>query len=399
MADDALTRHDAATGGLERLGVASDRAAVAEYLAELKSAGRRPETLRKYSARIGLFLEWLELEAGDCALGAVRRPQVRGFRSFLRDPPRSWRIRRPDESPAGAHHGLRGPLTEQAIAQYEATLSRFYDYLVAIEYVQVNPLPRRAGIGVRAEGAVQGQPDTARDVGQRRRRDFTPLQWRALRAVVDGPLVEAYEARGAREPWRSAARARWLVAAMYGWALRVSDLVWHRQGDVRSSTVRDRNGRARRVWELHVVGKGGKPAAIPTDSDTMEALAQYRNAMGWSPQPSEGEEAPLLGSLDGRTRITERYAFQIARTLFAIAAATIEEEAPDEAADLREAGTHRFRHTRAAHMEYEGVPKNLRRQLMRHRLEATLDVYSHSEVVDLQDALEGLIRGRRSVDD
>ena len=326
----------------------SDAQAVLTWLAEHAD---RPATLAAYRKEAERLLLWLD--GRRQGLAQVKREDVLDYRRFLASPhpaeqwlgparPRShpdWKPFSKPLSPASVEHSL-------------TVLGALFAYLNDAGYLNGNPfkLLRRRG---------------ARKASQEIERFLDADCWGHLQSTLNNLP------RDTDREIRHAERALWLFTLLY--------LTGARRGEVAAARVGDlvrRNGN----WWWHVVGKGGVSARIPLSDELMDALTRYRLSLGLPPQPSVGEDTPLVcrvGRKGQAKPLADKAIYLICKEVFGRAQAG----APcDEVrARLRAASTHWLRHTAASHQLEAGVPLLLVSQNLRHASIQTTRRYLHSE--------------------
>lgn len=199
-------------------------------------------------------------------------------------------------------------------------------------------------------------------------RSLTELQWSFV--------IDCAEQMAAEDPKHE--RTLFIVASIFSMYLRVSDLVgrenWRpSMGDLRRDTVGN--------WWFHVVGKGNKAARISVRDDYVDCyLTRYRRYLGLSPLPSPQDVAPLIGTLNGRGGLSDRYIRSLLQVVFDRALKRMQEEgwSDDEIDQLRSASLHWLRHTSATFDAPLREMKDLQADLRHNSLSTTQNIYYNS---------------------
>ncbi len=113
-------------------------------------------------------------------------------------------------------------------------------------------------------------------------------------------------------------------------------------GDLRRDTTGN--------WWFHVIGKGNKAAKISVRDEYVEHyLVRYRHLLKLSPLPSPQEQTPLISTLKGRGRLSDRHVRWLLQLVFDRALQRMQSEgwSEDEIDQLRSASLHWLRHRAA----------------------------------------------------
>ena len=169
-------------------------------------------------------------------------------------------------------------------------------------------------------------------------RVFTSDVWQAVIASIEDYPRETHA------EFRRYAQARWAVSLFYTTAVRTSEAVDAKMGNLYS--VRDPHDKSTRHFP-RVIGKGDKERSVPVSEAFLEELRRYRAAFEMSPMPRTGEARPLMFSLQTSTRIkslTRHALYQQLKAILNKAADRLEHQDAAGAETLRAASTHWLRH-------------------------------------------------------
>lgn len=211
-------------------------------------------------------------------------------------------------------------------------------------------------------------------------RSLTELQWSFV--------IDCAEQMATEDPRHE--RTLFIVATIFSMYLRVSDLVgrenWRpSMGDLRRDTVGN--------WWFHVVGKGNKAARISVRDDYVDCyLTRYRRYLGLSPLPSPQDVAPLIGTLNGRGGLSDRYIRSLLQVVFDRALKRMQKEgwSDDEIDQLRSASLHWLRHTSATFDAPLRDMKDLQADLRHNSLSTTQNIYYNSLDEQRASSMKGL---------
>lgn len=196
---------------------------------------------------------------------------------------------------------------------------------------------------------------------------------------------------------------RWIMAVSMFLAPRSSDFLEHDMSSfVRVASV----GAIKWGWLLE--GKGGVEAMLPVPDDVIEALRDFREAIGLPPYPTPNEKhIPLVPNIVRLPRsnlnrykdlsvydqpyisLTRNGLYSATKTLFRKTAQLLESSADgqNDADRLRQASTHWLRHTglKNHYMKHKDI--NLTRLLARHSNINTTAIYASSDFSELAASL------------
>lgn len=344
---------------VKQIAADNDRQAIETWLSEFHDS---PQTVRHYRKEAERLLLWALIERNK-ALSSLTREDCLAYQDFLADPQPGtlWcGPKAPRFSPQW--RPFLGPLQPSSIRTALLVINSLFSYLVKAGYLSGNPLAllkRRGRKGAPLQQNVE--------------RFIEHDQWQMLMETVEA-LEKSTERQ--RQHYE---RTRFLVALLYLLSPRVNEVASHTMG-----SFIERRGR----WWWQVVGKGAREARVPVNQDMLNALQRYRLFMGLSPLPAPGETTPLIMSLKGTSGITDNMIYRIVKDLVIRAAERLEPTDPYNAAKLRRASTHWFRHTSITHQADAGIDLNYLRRNARHAKLDTTGLYLHAEEADWHEAMQ-----------
>jgi site-specific recombinase XerD len=200
-------------------------------------------------------------------------------------------------------------------------------------------------------------------------------------------------------------RLRLALRLMYATGIRISEAVNVRVSDLSWKSYEDGPPRATvEVWELSVVGKGGKHRTVPVSPAVIAELQRYLQTRGL---PSNLAEAPAQAYLLGRAvDVAERSPWSPSargpvdrltgigtatlhdqlKGFFQECAAELKNQDAAGAARLANASAHWLRHTHGSHAVAAGMDLKVVQQNLGHASLGTTTRYTTSE--DRRRALE-----------
>jgi integrase len=293
-----------------------------------------PHTARAYRREAERLILWAIVERQQ-PLSSLSTDDAIAYRAFLRHPAPLARWTGPPRPRDSVEWRpfARG-LSPRSVGYALAVLNALFRWLVEQRYVFGNPF---AGLTVR--GGQRTAPfDTARAL--------TGSEWTAVRGLAD--RLEG--SHGWQAP--AAQRLRFLLDFGYATGLRAHELVGATLGDIRTDAHGD-------SW-LRATGKGARPGAVVLPPLALDALEQYLLQRGLpvtrrSWQPSTPLVASLRPDGHGSDAVTPTRLRQVVTAFFAIAAAQVAIDNPEQASRLRAASPHWLRHTHASHALACGV--------------------------------------------
>lgn len=343
----------------------TDIEAIEAWMATKQQRSRN--TLLAYRKEITRLLLWAG--SRDQALSDLHMEDYLEYRAFLRDPqPASTWIGR------GRRFGLSdprwrpfaGPLSENSIKLAMTLLHDLTQFLSNANYLALNPL-----------ALIDRRPPNLAD-HKGRRQALTQIQWAAIRDAIGG-MAQTHP-RG--EHLR--ARARWVFTLLYLLGPRISDLRG-RFGDFEQESFQ-----GTRLWLWHIVGKGGKAAALPLTDELVTEMIRVRTAFGMNALPRHGDPEPIVPRLHGdRTRPMSRASLHgIVKDVVRDAVdRLVDQGETSEASQLGQASAHWLRHTAASETLDAGADVVTASELLRHGDLRTTQGYLHKDHGQLLAAL------------
>jgi integrase len=319
------------------------------------------EFLRAYTGSLGTFtsyrrdverlLLWTWFIA-EKTLEDLKRGDIEDFIGFCQKPPRAWlgghktprfhiidgtRQPNPDWRPfvatvsKSAHKKGQLPdkasysASNSAIKQLLAITGSFFQFLQLEEYTVANPV---ALIRQKSKFVQKRQGHTTV-------RRLSQQQWQTL--------IEAAEKMAEEKP-ESHERTLFIVSALYGMYLRISELVAsERWTPTMNDFHKDHDG----LWWFTTVGKGNKERQIAVSDTLLEALKRWRKYQGLSALPTPADNTPLFplhrgkGALGNTTHVRN-----IVQACFNRAIERLAEQGHQEEAEaMMDATVHWLRHT------------------------------------------------------
>lgn len=309
------------------------------------------DTFNSYRREIERFLQWCQLKSNK-NVKQIRREEFEAFLDFCQKPPKSW-ITCKVEKRFVIENGDRFPnpkwrpfvvkvskvdakagkqpdkddyeLSEKAFKALFAIISSFYNYLIQEEYTLINP-----ALLIRQKSKYFTKRKAASPI-----RRLSGLQW--------GYVIETAEIMAQENPEQHA-RTLFIMNALYGMYLRISELVANdRWNPTMGDFQRDSEGR----WWFFTVGKGNKERKITVSPAMLKALKEYRKSLELSALPSPNEKPPLLTAQNThRSLKSTRYIRELVQACFDYACERlVDDNQQEEAEQLAVATVHWLRHT------------------------------------------------------
>ena len=190
------------------------------------------DTFNSYRREIERFLQWCQLIANK-NVKQIRRDEFEAFLEFCQNPPKSWiattvenrfiekdgekipnkkwrpfvaKISKTDTKFGNKPDKKNYELSEKAFRALFAIVSSFYNYLIQEEYTLINP-----ALLIRQKSRYFRKRQTATPI-----RRLSELQW--------GYVIETAEMMAKERP-EQYARTLFIMNALYGMYLRISELV------------------------------------------------------------------------------------------------------------------------------------------------------------------------------
>jgi len=346
----------------------NDAQAIAAFLNEYKDA---PETLRSYSKEIERLLLWC-LHVGRVNIASLRRDHLLAYQAFLKNPtPKtSWcgssvaRVKKDGTWNKDWRPFVKG-LSNNSIHTALNIVDSFLNYLVQTNYLTGNPM--------------------ASDRSRKRKNKAKPriidryLEWDEIDSVLTA--LEQHPVHNEIEKFQ-VIRARYILLLLFYTGLRISEAANHRMGNC---LQREDN------WFLRITGKGKKIREIPLPDALLQALSDFRRAVGLSSsEPKFRERTPLIPMQNLKQSISPRRISQILQWAFELGAQRIEADTPRKASKLRKASAHWLRHSYVTYLLESGAPLKVVQENAGHSDVGTTMHYRHVAQIDRHAATRDL---------
>lgn len=346
-----------------QISATNDVEAVTAWLRE--RARRSTSTYANYRKEVERLMLWAA--SRNQALSDLASDDMVDFDLFLANPsPRDKWIGPRKPRPDPAWRPFVGPLSRASREQAFNVLRSLYAYLHTKGYLRRNPF------GGSSIGREKQNTDEAREM-RARDRYLSRDAWEFLLAYVEALPREDTRAR------QHAARIRWILNLLYETGAR--------RGEIAAGSMSDlhRDEKDRR-W-LRLIGKGAKPRDVPVSDDLFDELMRYRLEMKLPAIPTKDEETPLVLSIAGRSRITDKMILRIVKEICLKASEALKATDPERAARLEKASVHWIRHTQATHRANDGVDIKILQEHLGHADISTTMIYRHIDRGQLHDAI------------
>ncbi len=309
-------------------------------------------TFNTYRREVERLIQWTWFVRNK-TLREIKRQDIEDYIEFCQKPPRTWigvkkpprfilqegqRRQNPEWRPfnvtvsKSANRAGVEPdpklfeFSNAAIKDLLAVLSTFYNFLIAEDYTEINPI-----LQIRQKSRfVQKSQANIKQI-----RRLSELQWRyvintAERLAETNPELHQ--------------RTLFMMNALFGMYLRISELVSsERWSPKMCDFYRDQYNN----WWFVTVGKGNKKRQIAVSNAMLKALKQWRKYLGLSPLPSPADQSPLLPKSKGHGPITSTtYVRRLVQLCFDEASDLLKADNQTEEADaLLDVTVHWLRHT------------------------------------------------------
>lgn len=309
------------------------------------------DTFNSYRRDIERFLQWCQLIENK-TVKQIRRNEFESFLEFCQNPPTSWisttvenrfihkdgekipnkkwkpfvvKISKTDTKSGNKPNKKNYELSTKSLKALFAIVGTFYNYLIQEEYTLINPT-----LLIRQKSKYFRKRQTATPI-----RRLSELQW--------GYVIETAEIM-AKENSEQYARTLFIMNALYGMYLRISELVASKRW---SPTMGDFHRDADGLWWFLTVGKGNKERRISVSNAMLHALKEYRKSLKLAPLPSPNEKTPLFTAQQTNQPLKNtRYIRVLVQTCFDRACERlIADNQKEEADQLSNATVHWLRHT------------------------------------------------------
>lgn len=317
----------------------------------LKSYNGSVGTFNSYRRETERLLQWC-WHIKEMTLLELKRDDIEHYVRFCQNPPQRWiglkkvpryinkegrRTPNPEWRPFLAHVSKAArsqgatssienfSLASGSIQEIFAILSTLFNFLIAEEYVQSNPvaLIRQKSKFVRKH--AQAAPI----------RRLSVTQWEAV--------LNAAELLAEQNPEKHE-RTRFMLSMLYGMYLRISELAASpRWCPTMNDFAKDSNDR----WWFTTVGKGNKERQIAVSDAMLESLARWRQFLGLTRLPSPADNSPLIPKIRGTGPMSDTAPIRrLVQGCFDLAAEGLRQRNQLEEADgLLAATVHWLRHT------------------------------------------------------
>ena len=327
---------------------AQDFTMAKQFLMAYKGSRATFNTYRREVERL-MQWSWFVIKKSLCDL---RRTDLEKYIQFCQKPPAKWiGIKKPPRfiekngfrfpnsewrpfvvaiSKAAHRQGKRPQIkdyefSKTAIKDLFAILSTFYNFLIAEDYTEVNPI-----LQIRQKSRFIQKTQTETKI-----RRLSNMQW--------DYVINAAEKMADANP-ELHARTLFIMNALFAMYLRISELAASdRWTPNMCDFYRDHDNH----WWFVTVGKGNKKRQIAVSDAMLKALKQWRKYLKLSPLPSPADQSPLLPKTKGKGSITSTtYIRRLVQTCFDTAIIQLSDDnKTEEAESLLDATVHWLRHT------------------------------------------------------
>jgi len=362
----------------------NDAEAISIFLSEYKDS---PETLRSYAKEIERLLLWC-IHESKTNISSLRRDHMLQYQAFLKKPTpkKLWCgasvakvTKTGDINPNW--RPFVNKLGKSSVNKALKILDSFFNYLVQTNYLIGNPL----AVDRRRKKRNQSKP----------RIIDRYLELDEIRAVLDA--LSDYQIQNKQNKQNNKAdkfdkfkvvRARYIVLLLFYTGMRIAESANHKMGNF---LQREKN------WFLRVKGKGKKIREIPVPDALLQALAEFREAVGLpSPEPKFREKTPLIPMENLTQPISTRRISQILKWAFTKGAMIFEIDQPRKASKLRSASAHWLRHSYVTYLLESGAPLKVAQENAGHSDIGTTMLYTHVAQTDRHAATKDLSLSARN---
>lgn len=348
----------------------------------LKSYAGRPGTFNSYRREVERFLQWCWM-IQNTTLPEFKRHDLEKYIRFCQNPPKEWvapfkvprfienqnqRTPNPKWRPfiqavpkKNAAAGGQFLLSQGAIQEIFAILSTYFNFLIADELLDVNPVALMRQKSKFIQKNQQAAPI----------RRLSLLQWQTV--------LETVEELATQDPNRHE-RTRFILHAMYGMYLRISELTAStRWIPTMNDFSKDHHGN----WWFTTVGKGNKKRQIAVSEMVLESLKRWRIFLSLPPLPTPGENQYLIPKQKGFGPITDTVTIRrLIQVCFDLACEKLRQlQLLEEAQHLQAATVHWLRHTSISE-DVKTRPREHVRDDAGHASSATTDRYIDVELIE-----------------
>lgn len=340
----------------------------------LKSYAGRLGTFNSYRREVERLLQWLWI-IQKSSLPKIGRQEIEYYLRFCQNPPEHWigpfKVPRFIETSDGrapnpkwrpfvkSSDDIRFNLSQGAIQEIFAILSTYFNFLIADEYLSLNPIALMRQKSKFIQKNQQLAPI----------RRLSILQWQTVLDSVD-ELAQ-------QDPVKHE-RTRFILHAMYGMYLRISELCASARW---IPTMQDFSKDHQGQWWFTTVGKGNKKRQIAVSNMVLESLKRWRLFLGLNALPVPGENHFLIPKIKGYGPIAETVTIRrLIQLCFDRAAEQLKQQnLLEEASHLKAATAHWLRHTSISE-DVKTRPREHVRDDAGHASSATTDRYIDVEL-------------------
>ncbi|MGC1181754.1 tyrosine-type recombinase/integrase [Legionella sp.] len=346
----------------------------------LKSYTGSQGTFNSYRREVERLLQWSWL-IKNTTIDTLRREDIEHYVHFCQNPPQSWislkKVPRflekdgrriPNEewrpfvvtlSKSAIKNGQKPALdqfnlSQSSIHELFAILSTLFNFLIAEEYLESNPVAL-----IRQKSKFI-----------RKRQHTIPI--RRLSLIQWAAVLNAAESLAEESPLKHE-RTRFMLCMLFGMYLRISELAANdRWVPSMNDFAKDSNG----YWWFTTVGKGNKERQIAVSDSMLESLTRWRSFLGLTPLPSPADNSPLIPKIRGNGPMGDTAPIRrIIQHCFDFAEEELRRNGhADEADNLTEATVHWLRHTGISE-DVKTRPREHVRDDAGHSSSATTDRY------------------------
>lgn len=317
-------------------------------------------TYRSYKKEGERFLVWCAL-VRKTSLRCLDRDDVDAYIAFLKDP-------QPQEIWCGPKGGRKKQgfikpwypfsrkLGQSALGTAIAILNSLMNYLMAANYVEVNPF-----LLIRKRPKVKDKLQSLNLSVQERILDNR--EWQAVLDTLYAMAEQSEEERRRKE------RTKLIFALLYFLGLRIEELAQSSWSNFRKINNR---------WWFFAHGKGDKIGKIPVNQQLLSAIMRFRNANKLSALPKQDEVRPLISMLDNNDKaLSSRQISNLIKEIALKASLKFSDE-PVVMNKLRRFSAHWLRHLSASRQDLAGISFTNIKENLRHQNEQTTRIYVHA---------------------
>jgi integrase len=354
-------------------------------LSFLKSYTGSLGTFNSYRREAERLLQWSWL-IHNKTLPELKREDIEHFIRFCLNPPKDW-IALKKHRRFIVKEGLRVPnpewrafvvtldksnvkkgktpsiddfnLSQGAVQEIFAILSTLFNFLIAEEYLQSNPV---ALIRQKSKFLRKRQKNAPI-------RRLSLIQWQAVLTAADELALQKPDMHE---------RTRFILNMLYGMYLRISELVANeRWTPAMNHFSKDSNG----YWWFTTVGKGNKERQIAVSPSMLACLSRWRQSLHLSALPSPADNSPLIPKIRGQGAMSDTAPIRrLVQLCFDMAENQLRATNQIEEADtLSVATVHWLRHTGISE-DVKTRPREHVRDDAGHSSSATTDRYIDVEL-------------------